>query len=115
VQPVLLSMEANQTEAAQTIGASDWLTFRRVIFPAIRPAVLTGAMLSFARSLGEFGAVIVVAGNLPLKTQTATVYIYSQVEAGNIQAASSVSLVLLAVAFSLTLIAERWLGGKNHA
>lgn len=115
VQPVLLSMEANQTEAAQTIGASDWLTFRRVIFPAIRPAVLTGAMLSFARSLGEFGAVIVVAGNLPLKTQTATVYIYTQVEAGNIQAASSVSLVLLIVAFGLTLIAERWLGAKSHA
>jgi sulfate transport system permease protein len=115
VQPVLLSMEANQTEAAQTIGASDWLTFRRVIFPAIRPAVLTGAMLSFARSLGEFGAVIVVAGNIPLKTQTATGYIYGQVEGGNIQAASSVSLVLLAVAFILTLLAERWLGGKSHA
>ncbi len=115
VQPVLLSLDAHQAEAAQTIGASDWMTFRRVIFPAIRPAILTGAMLSFARSLGEFGAVVVVAGNLPLKTQTATVYVYSQVEAGNIQAASSVSLVLLAVAFGLTLIAERWLGGKSHA
>lgn len=106
VQPVLMTMEANQEEAAQTIGASDWYTFRRVIFPAIRPAVVTGGLLSFARSLGEFGSVLIVAGNIPMKTQMATVYLYGQVEAGNMGAASAVSVVLLLVAFVITLTVD---------
>lgn len=103
VQPVLLQLDVSQTEAAQTIGASAWTTFWRVIFPAIRPAIVTGALLSFARSLGEFGSVIVVAGNIPLRSQTGTVYVYTQVEAGNLQAASSVSMVLLLIAFGVTI------------
>jgi sulfate transport system permease protein len=103
VQPVLLQVDPSQMEAAHTIGASAWTTFRRVIFPAIRPAVVTGALLSFARSLGEFGSVIVVAGNIPLRSQTGTVYVYTQVEAGNLQAASGVSMVLLLIAFGVTV------------
>ncbi|MBE2272023.1 MAG: sulfate ABC transporter permease subunit CysT [Anaerolinea sp.] len=103
VQPVLLQLDVSQTEAAQTIGASTWTTFWRVIFPAIRPAIVTGALLSFARSLGEFGSVVVVAGNIPLRSQTGTVYVYTQVEAGNLQAASSVSMVLLLIAFAVTV------------
>ena len=103
VQPVLLQLDVSQTEAAQTIGASAWTTFWRVIFPAIRPAIVTGALLSFARSLGEFGSVVVVAGNIPLRSQTGTVYVYTQVEAGNLQAASSVSMVLLLIAFAVTV------------
>jgi sulfate transport system permease protein len=103
VQPVLLTLEANQQEAAQTLGASGWYTFRRIVFPAIRPAVITGGLLSFARSLGEFGAIIVVAGNIPMRTQTATVYLYGQVEAGEMAAASAVSVVLLIIAFIITL------------
>ncbi|MBE2182866.1 MAG: sulfate ABC transporter permease subunit CysT [Anaerolineae bacterium] len=103
VQPVLLQMDSNQTDVAQTIGASPWTTFRRVIFPIIRPAMVTGALLSFARSLGEFGSIIVVAGNIPMRSQTGTVYVYTQVEAGNMQAASSVSMVLLLVAFAATI------------
>ena len=102
VQPVLLTIEPNQQEAAQTIGASDWYTFRRVIFPAIRPAVITGGLLSFARALGEFGAIIVVAS----RPQTATVYLYSQVEGGNMQAASAVSVVVLLIAFAITLTVD---------
>jgi sulfate transport system permease protein len=107
-------LDANQQEAAHTIGASDWTTFRHIIFPALRPAITTGALLSFARSLGEFGSVIVVAGNIPMRSQTATVYIYTQVEAGNMQAASSVSLVLLLIAFAITIGVDafRW---KHHA
>ena len=102
VQPVLLTIEPHQQEAAQTIGASDWYTFRRVIFPAIRPAVITGGLLSFARALGEFGAIIVVAS----RPQTATVYLYSQVESGNMQAASAVSVVVLFIAFAITLTVD---------
>lgn len=114
VQPVLLQLDANQQDAAHTIGASSWSTFRRVIFPALRPAIVTGALLSFARSLGEFGSIIVVSGNIPLRSQTATVYIYTQVEAGNMQAASSVSIMLLLIAFGTT-IAVDFFHWRRHA
>jgi sulfate/thiosulfate transport system permease protein len=102
VQPVLLTLEPNQQDAAQTLGASDWYTFRRVIFPAIRPAVVTGGLLSFARALGEFGAIVIVA----TRPQVATVYLYGQVEGGNMQAASAVSVVLLLIAFIITLVVD---------
>jgi sulfate/thiosulfate transport system permease protein len=102
VQPVLVTMEVGQQEAARTLGASDRYVLRHVIFPTIRPAVVTGGLLSFARALGEFGAIIVVAQ----RPQTATVYLYSQVEAGNMQAASAVSVVILFIAFALTLIVD---------
>ncbi|MCA0458109.1 MAG: ABC transporter permease [Chloroflexi bacterium] len=110
VQPVLLTLEPNQQEAAQTIGASDWYTFRRVILPAIRPAVVTGGLLSFARALGEFGAIIIVAQ----RPQVATVYLYSQVEAGEMQAASAVSVVLLLIAFIITLSVDL-VESRHHA
>jgi sulfate transport system permease protein len=114
VQPVLMTLENNQEEAAQTLGASGWYTFRRVIFPAIRPAVISGGLLSFARSLGEFGSIIIVAGNIPSKTQVATVYIYAQVEAGKMQAASAISVVLLLVAFATTITIDL-LETRRHA
>ncbi len=110
VQPVLLTLEPNQQDAAQTLGASDWYTFRRVIFPAIRPAVVTGGLLSFARALGEFGAVIIVAN----RPQVATVYLYGQVEGGNMQAASAVSVVLLLIAFIITLTVDL-VESRRHA
>ncbi len=108
VQPVLAGLDTHQPEAAQTLGASGWTTFRRVILPAILPALISGGLLSFARALGEFGSIVIVAGNIPMKTQTAAVYIYGQVEGGDIGAASSISMVVLAIALSTTLIAE-WL------
>ncbi|MEP7290336.1 MAG: sulfate ABC transporter permease subunit [Chloroflexota bacterium] len=114
VQPVLAGLDIHQQEAAHTLGASGWTTFRRVILPAIVPAVITGGMLSFARALGEFGAIIIVSGNIPLKTQTAAVYIYGQIEGGNPAAASSVSLVVVAIALVTTLSAERWVKGRGH-
>lgn len=110
VQPVLLTLEPNQQEAAQTLGASDWYTFRRVIFPAIRPAVVTGGLLSFARALGEFGAIVIVA----IRPQVATVYLYGQVEGGNMQAASAVSVVLLLIAFIITLTVDL-VESRRHA
>jgi len=110
VQPVLLTLEPNQQDAAQTLGASDWYTFRRVIFPAIRPAVITGGLLSFARALGEFGAIVIVA----IRPQVATVYLYGQVEGGNMQAASAVSVVLLLIAFIITLTVDL-VESRRHA
>lgn len=114
VQPVLLSLDTNQQDAAHTLGASDIEVLRRVILPAIRPAMFSGGLLSFARALGEFGAVVLVAGNIPMQSQTATVYIYGKVEGGDMSAASAISLVLLGLAFCLTLFADR-LQRTSHA
>ncbi|HVU14240.1 MAG TPA: ABC transporter permease subunit, partial [Phototrophicaceae bacterium] len=108
VQPVLAGLDIHQQEAAHTLGATGWTTFRRIILPAILPAMISGGILSFARALGEFGSVVLVAGNIPLRTQTAAIYIYAQVESGNAAAASSVSLALVALALGTTLIAD-WL------
>jgi sulfate transport system permease protein len=115
VEPVLLQIDANQEEAAHTIGASPWTTFFRVIFPVIRPAIITGALLSFARSLGEFGSIVIISGNIPMRTQTATVFIYTQIEEGNIQAASGASAVLLFVAFAVTIGVDIFLRRRRNA
>lgn len=114
VQPVLLQIDANQQESAHVIGASPWTTFFRVIFPTLRPAIITGALLSFARSLGEFGSIVIISGNIPMRTQTATVYIYTQIEEGNIQAASGASAVLLFIAFAVTFGIDIFLR-RRHA
>lgn len=111
VQPVLMESEREQEEAAYTLGASRWTTFRRIVLPTIAPAMLTGSLLSFARALGEFGSIVVVAGNIPLKTLTAPVYVYGQIESQNEQGASSVSIVLLALSFALILAVE-WMQGR---
>jgi sulfate/thiosulfate transport system permease protein len=115
VQPVLEKLDLNQEEAAFTLGASPITTFRRIIFPAILPAMLTGGILSFARALGEFGSLAIVAGNIPQRTQVATVYIYGQVEGGNMAAASAVSLVMLAIALIATLGGEALLRRRTRA
>lgn len=107
VQPVLHGAEKSQEEAAWTLGASGWTTFRRVVLPTIGPAILTGSMLSFARALGEFGSIIVVAGNIPGSTLTAPVYLYQQVEGDNTGAASAISIVLLALSFTTMWAIER--------
>jgi sulfate transport system permease protein len=115
VQPVLMSLEAHQQEAAHTLGASPWTTFTRILFPTLRPAILAGALLGFARSLGEFGAIIIVSGSIPMRTQTATVYIYAQIEEGNIQAASAAAAGLLFVSFAVTIGVEWLLRRRTHA
>ena len=107
VQPVLHGAEKSQEEAAWTLGASGWTTFRRVVLPTIAPAILTGSMLSFARALGEFGSIIIVAGNIPGSTLTAPVYLYQQVEGDNTGAASAISIVLLVLSFTTMWAIER--------
>lgn len=103
VQPVLMEMETHQEEAAQTLGAYNWGVFWKVIFPTIRPAMITGGLLSFARALGEFGSVVVVSGNIPMQSQTATTYLYGRVEGGDLQGASGVSLVIILIAMGIML------------
>jgi sulfate transport system permease protein len=113
VQPVLMEVEKGQEEAAYTLGASKWTTFRRVVLPAIAPALITGSLLCFARALGEFGSVVVVAGNIPGVTLTAPVYVYGQIESQNQRGASAMSILLLALSFTLILTVE-WMQGRNR-
>ncbi len=115
VQPVLAGLDANQQEAAFTLGASSWVTFRRVVLPAIFPAMITGGLLGFARALGEFGSIVIVSGNIPMRSQTAAVYIFGQVEGGNMAAASSVSVILLLVSLVVTLGVDFIYRRKSYA
>jgi sulfate transport system permease protein len=114
VQPVLMEAERGQEEAAYTLGASGWTTFRHVVLPTITPAIVTGSLLSFARALGEFGSIVVVAGNIPGVTLTAPVYIYGQIESQNQRGASAMSILLLALSFTLIVTVE-WLQGRNRS
>ncbi len=106
LQPVLMEIDIDQEDAARTLGASGWMTFRRVLLPAIVPAMITGALLSFARALGEFGSIIIVAGNFPLRSQTAAVYVLTQIESDSQRSASAMSVVLLAIAFCLVFVVD---------
>lgn len=114
VQPVLMEAERGQEEAAYTLGASGWTTFRHVVLPTITPAIVTGSLLSFGRALGEFGSIVVVAGNIPGMTLTAPVYIYGQIESQNQRGASAMSILLLALSFTLIVTVE-WLQGRNRS
>ena len=107
VQPVLLEMDRAEEEAAATLGASGWTTFRRVTFPTLWPAILTGTGLSFSRALGEFGSVVMVAGNRPLETKTGPMYIFGEIESGNSRGAMAVSVVLLACSLGVLVVLNR--------
>ncbi len=99
VRPLLDELEGSYEEAAYTIGANRWQTFQFVILPALRGGLLSGILLTFAHSLGEFGATVMVSGNLRLRTQTAPLYIFAQFEAGKIAEANAVAAVLAALSF----------------
>lgn len=110
IKPLLDELEITYEEAAYTIGASRWQTFWYVTLPALRGGIFTGALLTFAHSLGEFGATVLVSGNLRLRTQTAPLYIFAQFEAGNIAAANAVAAVLAALSFVIFFFLLRYTG-----
>lgn len=99
VKPLLDELETTYEEAAYTMGAGRWQTFWHVILPALRGGIFSGTLLTFAHSLGEFGATVMVSGNLRLRTQTAPLYIFAQFEAGNIASANAVAAVLAVLSF----------------
>jgi sulfate transport system permease protein len=107
VQPVLLELDPAEEEAARVLGAGRWTTFRKVMLPALRPAVAAGALLAFARSLGEFGAVVIVSGNIPGRTLTAPVFIFQLTSQLQYPQAAAVSSVLFGLSFLLVLVTER--------
>jgi sulfate transport system permease protein len=111
VQPVLMELDKDIEEAAATLGAGKLRTFRKVIIPHLTPSILTGVALAFSRALGEFGSVVVVAGNIPMKTQVAPVFIYGEIESYNPRGALAVSLVLLISSLLILMllnVLQRW-------
>jgi sulfate transport system permease protein len=114
VQPVLMELDREMEEAAVSLGASSLTVFRRIVFPNLVPAILSGAALGFARAVGEFGSVVLIAGNLPFKTEVASVFIFGRIESDAVTSAAAVSVVLLALSL-LVLIGIRALGRIGHA
>ena len=111
VQPVLAELDREMEEAAAALGASAATTFRLVILPALLPAILSGAGLGFARAIGEFGAVVLISGNIPYQTEVAAVRIFIQVENDRTAAAAAIAVVLLAISLGVLLaiaLVERW-------
>ena len=114
VQPVLLELDNEVEEAAWSLGASPALTFRRVVLPSLRGAIVSGAGLGFARALGEFGSVVLISGNLPFKTEVASVFVFGQIENDNVSAAAAVSVVLLLISFVLLLLLSTLTKRERH-
>lgn len=111
VQPVLMELDREMEQAATSLGASPPTVFRRIILPNLVPAILSGSALAFARAVGEFGSLVLISGNIPFKTQVASVYVFKQLESDNPVGAAAVSVVLLVLSL-VVLIGlrglERW-------
>src|SRR5437764_756656 len=112
IKPVCDTMSRSLEEASATIGATRWQTFWHVTLPSLRGAIVTGALLTFARAVGEFGSTILVSGNLAMRTQTAPLYIFAKFNEGQVEAANAVATVLALFSFfifSLLFFARDWL------
>jgi sulfate transport system permease protein len=101
LQPVLEDLEAEVEEAAASLGASRWHTFRRVLLPAIRPALTTGFTLALARAIGEYGSVVFISGNMPMRTEIAPLLIMTKLEQFDYAGAAAIAVVLLVISFAL--------------
>jgi len=111
VQPVLLELDREMEDAAASLGAGRFATFRRVILPNILPAILSGVALAFARAVGEFGSLVLITGNQPFKTEVISVYIFGRIESGDEGGAAAASVVILAITFGILLVIggfRRW-------
>jgi len=95
VQPVLLALDREMEEAAASLGATPFQVFRRIILPTITPALLSGVALAFARAIGEFGSIVLISGNIPFKTEVASVFISGRIENDDFSGAAAVSMTLL--------------------
>ena len=103
VQPVLDDLEVEVEEAAASLGAGRWKTFTRVLFPTIAPALLTGFALAFARAVGEYGSVVFISGNMPMKTEIVPLLIITKLEQYDYAGATAIAMVMLIVSFLLLL------------
>ncbi|MGE5674518.1 MAG: sulfate ABC transporter permease subunit CysT [Mycobacterium leprae] len=114
VQPVLQDLEAEVEEAAATLGASRWQTFRRVVLPALLPAVVTGFTLAFSRALGEYGSVVFISGNMPMRTEITPLLIMTKLEQFDYPGATAIAVVMLGISFVLLLAINilQWYSNK---
>jgi sulfate transport system permease protein len=118
VQPVLQDLEAELEEAAATLGASRLQTFRRVIGPAMLPALITGFALAFARALGEYGSVVFISGNMPVHTEVVPLLIMTKLEEFDYQGATAIALVMLILSFTMLFminLLQRWSATRHAA
>ena len=116
VQPVLEELDRDMEEAAYSLGAGPWLTFRRIILPNLAPAMVSGAGLAFTRAIAEFGSTNLLTGSIPFKTQVAAVNIFGRIESDDTTAAAAVSTALLAVAFVVLValdLTQRWAARRD--
>jgi sulfate transport system permease protein len=104
VQPVLLELDTDMEEAAASLGARPLTVFRRIILPNLSPAIFSGVALAFARSIGEFGSLVLISGNLPFKTEVASVFIFSQIQSDREVSAAAVSVLLLVISLVILLL-----------
>jgi sulfate transport system permease protein len=116
VQPVLEDLEPEVEQVAASLGANRWQTFWRVILPTVLPATLTGFALAFARAVGEYGSVIFIAGNMPMKTEITPLLIITELEQYNYAGATALAVSMLVVSFGmlLTINALQWWGARRH-
>jgi sulfate transport system permease protein len=103
VQPVLFELDREMEDAAASLGAGRVATFLRIILPSILPAILSGVALAFARAVGEFGAVVLISGNLPFKTEVVSVYVFGRLESGDPGGAAAASVIILLISFGVLL------------
>jgi sulfate/thiosulfate transport system permease protein len=118
VQPVLEDLDVEIEEAAASLGASRWQTFTWVILPVLAPALLTGFALAFARALGEYGSVVFISGNLPMRTEITPLLIITKLEQYDYAGATAVAVVMLVVSFVLMLLinlVQRWSSTRHLA
>ena len=116
VQPALVEVQRDLEDAAETLGASPWQIFRRIILPAVLPAVLTGFTLAFARGIGEYGSVVFISGNLPMKTEITPLLIVIKLEQFEYQAAAALGLAMLVMSFIMLFainLVQAW-GRRRH-
>ena len=106
VQPVLEELDLDVEEAAASLGASRFTTFRRIILPSLTPAITAGAALSFARGVSEYGSLVLLSGNLPFKTEVTSVRILSSIENDNVAGAAAVATVLLAISLTVIVVLD---------
>jgi sulfate transport system permease protein len=104
VQPTLIELDREMEDAAASLGAGSFAIFSRIVLPNIVPAVLSGVALAFARAIGEFGAVVLISGNLPFKTEVASVYIFGQIQSNNPTGAAAISVLLLGISLAVLLV-----------
>jgi len=118
VQPVIEDLDAESEEAAATLGAGRFQTFARVIAPALIPALLTGFALAFSRALGEYGSVVFISGNMPMRTEIVPLLIMTKLEQFDYDGATAIAIVMLAASAMLLLtvnLLQRWSGRRLAA